>query len=577
MAISNTNNLSLALSLNILRALGGDMTVKYETVDEVWVAINEIYERTGDRIDIEALILDITENGQYRFDPNENIDAWAPVHLNVEIPQKYTDEQVQQLVDDANTRGYNEGFIAGTDDGYHDGYAEGLDDGREDQKALLESVTFEENGVYEKEDGWNSVTVEVPQKYTDDDIAAIKDAVYAEGERDGMDLQKAKLVPLNVTQNGYYKREDGYSDITVEVAGGGGGTAKEKIYNGFSFNGGNTVTGDKIRDIDFSQYDWSSVYEMNEFFSGFKASNDSEAFSSDVFENFREYYNGKMLSCYDIFKSQSAASSPIKEIPDLGGCVSDCVIMNRMFANSGLTNLDYIDNYIDSSNCISMGGMFENCTNLTSAEGISDLITDNVINMSYMFNGCSKLTKIPYINTSSVMDMSYMFYNCSELTDASALAEWDFSNVVNIYYLFLNNNKLNSIPDLNLSNVPIKCSVNNNFIKNCNNLTSIGVIDMDSAVDVNYMFGSSALTKLTDLGGFRNLGKMKYIASTGGNAFLNNFPNLTIDSLLNVFNLLYDRTEPGYTTVKLKLHPNHLALLTEDDIAIATNKNWIIS
>ena len=66
--IKNTNNLSLTLSLNILKALGGDTSVQYDTVDDVWVAINEIYGRAGDGIDISAIILDITENGQYNFD-----------------------------------------------------------------------------------------------------------------------------------------------------------------------------------------------------------------------------------------------------------------------------------------------------------------------------------------------------------------------------------------------------------------------------------------------------------------------------------------------------------------------------
>lgn len=40
---TNTNDLSLTLSLNILKALGGDTSVQYDTVDDIWTAIKEIY------------------------------------------------------------------------------------------------------------------------------------------------------------------------------------------------------------------------------------------------------------------------------------------------------------------------------------------------------------------------------------------------------------------------------------------------------------------------------------------------------------------------------------------------------
>jgi hypothetical protein len=141
--IKNTNNLSLTLSLNILKALGGDTSIQYDTVDDVWVAINEIYDRTGDGIDIESIILNITENGQYNFDPNEDVDAFAPVHLTVNVPQKYTDEQVESLTNTARQEGYQ--------------------DGEANQKAKLIDIEITDNGVYETDDGYKKVTVAVEQ------------------------------------------------------------------------------------------------------------------------------------------------------------------------------------------------------------------------------------------------------------------------------------------------------------------------------------------------------------------------------------------------------------------------------
>jgi hypothetical protein len=46
---------------------------------------------------------------------------------------------------------------------------------------------------------------------------------------------------------------------------------------------------------------------------------------------------------------------------------------------------------------------------------------------------------------------------------------------------------------------------------------------------------------------------------------------------MNVINNLYDRATAGLSVLTLKLHANHLAMLTDDEKAIATNKGWIIS
>lgn len=76
-----------------------------------------------------------------------------------------------------------------------------------------ESVEYTENGEYsvatpEGFDGLSAVSVTV-----NIDTEAIADAAYAEGEA----AQKAKLTSLNVTSNGTYNKEDGYNSVTVNV------------------------------------------------------------------------------------------------------------------------------------------------------------------------------------------------------------------------------------------------------------------------------------------------------------------------------------------------------------------------
>ena len=110
------------------------------------------------------------------------------------------------------------GYIATTEK-YEEGYNDGFKDGKEQQKDKLSSLHVAENGQYEREDGWNVVTVDVP------DLNGSYDEGYAEGERvgynqgktDGVNEQKGKLESINITENGTYTKEDGYNHIEVNV------------------------------------------------------------------------------------------------------------------------------------------------------------------------------------------------------------------------------------------------------------------------------------------------------------------------------------------------------------------------
>jgi surface protein len=255
-----------------------------------------------------------------------------------------------------------------------------------------------------------------------------------------------------------------------------------------------------------------------------------------------------------------------------------------MYATSSV-----IDVKIDTSNVTNMGSMFQNCSGLTT---IPLFDTSNVTNMKYMFSGCSSLTTVPLFNTSKVTDMSYMFNGCSNLT---TIPLFDTSNVTNMQYMFQSCSNLTTIPELDFSNAT---NINNMFQGtnltelpniNCKKITSlsgflyrksiskVGVIDCDSLTNASWLNTSYVFTSLTDLGGFRNIGMQSSVSNTNANYFIYNCPNLTRQSLLNVFNLLYDRASAGYSVLTIKLHPNHYAKLTDDDIAIATNKGWTLA
>ena len=159
--------------------------------------------------------------------------------------------------------------------------------------------------------------------------------------------------------------------------------------------------------------------------------------------------------------------------------------------------------------------------------------TNNVTNMDGMFSGCSSLTSIPLLNTSKVTRMDYMFSYCRSLTTIPAL---DTSNVTNMDSIFYGCISLYSIPLIDTSNVT----------------TMYGAV-----------YGCSSLTYL---GGFKNLH-----ISVNSN-FLDQCPNLTVESLMNVINNL--ATVSGKS---LKFGSDNLGKLTTEQKAIATNKGWTLT
>ena len=95
---------------------------------------------------------------------------------------------------------------------YDEGYADGVVEGKKLQKVKLTSLTVSENGVYKREDGWNEVEVDVPdipsktQKKTLY-ITKNTDVVLPDEGYDGL-----SQVNINATQYGQDKRNEGYED-----------------------------------------------------------------------------------------------------------------------------------------------------------------------------------------------------------------------------------------------------------------------------------------------------------------------------------------------------------------------------
>lgn len=176
-----------------------------------------------------------------------------------------------------------------------------------------------------------------------------------------------------------------------------------------------------------------------------------------------------------------------------------------------------------------MANFFNNCRSLRK---IPNLDTSNVVNMSYMFNGCRLLEKIPHLNTSKVTNMTSMFASCYALQQILNL---DTSAATNMNNMFNNCYSLQRV--LNLDTTNVKSMLN--ILNNCYLLSDVSINKIISTLT----FSSS------------------------------NYLNHA--SLLIILNALVDLT--GSTTQTLIFEANNLAKLTDEEKAIAREKNWTLA
>lgn len=167
----------------------------------------------------------------------------------------------------------------------------------------------------------------------------------------------------------------------------------------------------------------------------------------------------------------------------------------------------------------------------TSVDGlITRSDTSNVKIMEGMFSNAINLKVAPELDTSNVTDMSYMFRDCHELT---SIPELDTSHVTKMNYMFGYCFALTTIPALNASNVTDFDSI----FTSCSKLTSIGLYGFTRSINI----ASTAL---------------------GHDAIV---------AFLNQAGTAYNSSQ------KITMGADKLALLSDEEKAIATNKGWTLA
>lgn len=214
------------------------------------------------------------------------------------------------------------------------------------------------------------------------------------------------------------------------------------------------------------------------------------------------------------------------------------------------TSVDGLISYSDTSNVTNMSQMFFLASKLTS---VPQLDTSQVRDMSEMFRNCTNLTSVPQLDTSNATDMESMFYACNNLT---AIPQLNTSNVTRMLTMFISCNKLTTIPLLDTSNVTNM----GEMFSGCTSLTSIPELNVSRCTYFSYMFNKC--TSLTSIGMYG----FTYSIDISQTA-------LEHDAIVAFLN----QAGTAYGSQTITMGSAKLALLSDEEKAIATNKGWTLA
>ena len=198
--------------------------------------------------------------------------------------------------------------------------------------------------------------------------------------------------------------------------------------------------------------------------------------------------------------------------------------------------------------------------------------TSNVTDMYMMFHSATTLTTLDLSswNTSKVTTMENMFNVCEAISYLD-ISNFNTSNVTSMKYMFNSGTSLETL-DLSHFNTS-KVTTMENMFSVCSGLTDLDLssFDLTNVTNMTNMFWSC--TSLTNLQ-LNDLGHNQSCTSLD----LTHCSALTKDSILYLFNNAFDRSAAEYTKAfTIKLNATTKALLTEDEIAIATNKGFTVA
>ena len=200
---------------------------------------------------------------------------------------------------------------------------------------------------------------------------------------------------------------------------------------------------------------------------------------------YRVFYQDSAIKSLDLSKIQGLSLDSAKNLSRVfeGDKSLESVTLSK--------NVDQVKDF---------SGLFNDCSSLTTINGIDSWKGSSATDVSNMFNGDANLGKLDLakFNPSQATNFSYMFAGCTALTSVGDLNQWTGSNATNVSSMFNDDAKLEKL-DLAKFNPSLATDFSYMFA-DCTALSSVGDLNKwtgSNATDVSNMFhGDEALTSL---------------------------------------------------------------------------------
>lgn len=225
---------------------------------------------------------------------------------------------------------------------------------------------------------------------------------------------------------------------------------------------------------------------------------DSSIQNLEFMKSTESYNNGQVDGNYTYYTGVLNTSTTLSQIPwyskraSIKSVTFSTAIQPTSTAEwfneaTNLTTINSISN-LNTSNVVNMKEMFASCKNLTSVN-LTGFNTAKVTDMYRMFYFCEKLTSIncSSFNTANVTSMWGMFDNCISATTITLPSNINTAKVTNMRWMFSNCKLLtaiNNFTKLNTSNVTDMTGFCNGCVKitgfNCSSFNTAKVTSMES-------------------------------------------------------------------------------------------------
>ena len=324
--------------------------------------------------------------------------------------------------------------------------------------------------------------------------------------------------------------------------------------------------------IGMDTWDMSNCYSINNMFTECKVLGDN------TFLTMSEWNVAKITGYYGTFQNCKAmtninfmSSWNMSNCRELGTIFQGCTgLIEIDLSNRFLTGLNTI-RYL-CADCTNLQTI--NLTNLIDKDNYSGDLTQNTYSCENPFNNCTSLQNNPYLQIGIGL-ASISFWSLTCVPDILDLSEIDTSNLQSFR------------PTATATQI---IGVNSNFPWGCSFRSTPGVTVIKdlyykhSSYDYYYYNGAPAPNTFINFA--TREGSTAYKAENFGTlgtaTCINNVlklssTNYNVNTFISLFNCLYDYTaEGGSANFTLTLGANNLARLTDEQIAIATNKGWTL-